>query len=77
MPIYEYCCKDCKNEFEYLVFGSELPICPECESNKVARLMSACGFLSKGSSGETISSSATAASSCGSCSATSCAGCGS
>jgi hypothetical protein len=35
--------------------------------------MSACGFLSKGSDGQTISSPS---SSCGGCKATSCAGCG-
>jgi hypothetical protein len=35
--------------------------------------MSACGFLSKGSDGQTISSSS---SSCGGCKAPSCAGCG-
>jgi hypothetical protein len=41
----------------------------------VNKLMSTCGFLSKGSGGETLKSSA-ASESCGGCSATSCAGCG-
>ena len=75
MPIYEYQCQDCRQEFEYLVFGGEEPDkCPSCQSEKVCRLMSACGFLSKGAGGETVSSSA--GSSCGGCAATSCAGCG-
>lgn len=75
MPIYEYQCQDCCEEFEYLVFGGEEPSqCPACSSEKVCRLMSACGFLSKGAGGETVSASA--GSSCGGCSASSCAGCG-
>ncbi len=73
MPIYEYHCEKCSNEFECLVFGGEEPDCPACNSDQVRRLMSACGFVSKGSGGETVSS--TAGSSCGGCAATSCAGC--
>jgi putative FmdB family regulatory protein len=77
MPIYEYHCQKCNQDFEYLVFGSDEPnACPACGGKKVNRLMSACGFKSKGSGGETVRSSASS-SSCGSCSATSCAGCGS
>jgi len=75
MPIYEYCCEDCQKNFEKLVFGSEQPDCPSCNSKKVNRLMSTCGFLSKGSGGETTGSSA-GASACGGCSATSCSTCG-
>lgn len=74
MPIYEYQCKNCDQEFEYLVFGSEKPDCPSCKSKKVSKLMSPCGFISKGGSGETVSSSA-GASSCSGCAASSCAGC--
>jgi len=76
MPIYEYHCNDCGHDFEYLVFGGDQPgECPACKSSKVNKLMSTCGFLSKGSGGETLKSSAAAAS-CGGCAATSCAGCG-
>ncbi|MDO9567496.1 MAG: zinc ribbon domain-containing protein [Candidatus Desulfaltia sp.] len=75
MPIYEYHCNDCDKNFELLVFGKEKPICPSCKNKKVVRLMSACGFMSKGSSGETVRASA-ADSSCGGCSATSCSTCG-
>jgi putative FmdB family regulatory protein len=74
MPIYEYHCKNCDQDFEYLVFGSEKPDCPSCKSKKVSKLMSRCGFISKGSGGETVSSSA-GASSCSGCAASSCAGC--
>ncbi len=75
MPIYEYRCNKCGHNFEYLVFGKTDPECPSCNSRKVGRLISACGFITKGSSGETIKSSASA-SSCSGCSATSCSSCG-
>ncbi|OQY56806.1 MAG: FmdB family transcriptional regulator [Desulfobacteraceae bacterium 4572_88] len=75
MPIYEYHCDQCDKDFEYLVFGSEAPVCPNCEGNDVRRLMSACGFFSKGGGGETVRSSA-GASSCTGCTATSCSSCG-
>ena len=76
MPIYEYHCKRCGHDFEYLVLGgSEPESCPSCSKNDVCRLMSTCGFVSKGSGGQTVGSSA-GASSCGGCSASSCSGCG-
>ena len=56
MPIYEYHCEKCDQDFEYLVFGSEKPNCPSCKGKKVSKLMSRCGFISKGSGGETVSS---------------------
>ena len=76
MPIYEYHCNDCNHDFEALVFGSEKPLCDKCSSKKVAKLMSTCGFVSKGNGGQTVSRSASAAS-CGGCTATSCSSCGS
>ena len=77
MPIYEYHCDDCNHDFEFLVFGGEEPgKCPECAGEKICKLMSACGFFSKGSGGETVSSSAST-SGCSGCSATSCSSCGS
>ena len=75
MPIYEYHCCSCGNDFECLVFGSEKPNCPECESGDVCKQMSVCGFMSKGSGGETVSKSA-GSSACAGCSATSCSTCG-
>lgn len=76
MPIYEYHCKDCGHTYEYLVLGgSEPDQCEACQSGNVCRLMSTCGFVTKGSGGETVSTSAST-SSCGGCTASSCAGCG-
>jgi len=74
MPIFEYQCQGCGCQFEKLVFGGETPACPDCESTKVCKLMSTCGFVSKGAGGQTESSSSS--SSCGGCTAGSCAGCG-
>ncbi|ACL05697.1 FmdB family zinc ribbon protein [Desulfatibacillum aliphaticivorans] len=76
MPIYEFHCNKCDANFEQLLMGSDKPECPKCASNDVNRLLSACGFVSKGGGGETVSSSA-GVSSCAGCSATSCASCGS
>ena len=50
MPIYEYRCLKCEEDFETLVFRSNDEVaCPHCKGEKVKRLMSACGFKSKGS----------------------------
>ena len=75
MPIYEYHCNACDHNFEQIVFGQDEPKdCPLCNSSEVNKLMSACGFLSKGEGGETTSASA-GASSCGGCTASSCSSC--
>lgn len=75
MPIYEYHCNSCSKDFECLVLGSEEPECPSCNGSNIVRQMSACGFISKGSGGEPVKSSA-GASSCSGCAATSCGSCG-
>ena len=43
MPIYEYQCLNCDNQFEVLVFSSDKtePACSQCQSANVAKLMSA------------------------------------
>ena len=63
IPIYEFSCEACGNEFEQLVFktGEEVP-CPECESSDVRRKMSA--FAIKSGSKFVAANG----SSCGSCS---------
>jgi predicted nucleic acid-binding Zn ribbon protein len=55
--------------------GSEPDQCPACNAAAVCRLMSTCGFVAKGSGGQTVSKSASS-SSCTGCSSSSCAGCG-
>jgi len=43
MPIYEFFCKECKNEFEVFVKSKEEVnniTCPKCKSKNIERLMS-------------------------------------
>ncbi len=50
MPIYEYACGGCGNEFETEQRITEDPVktCPRCRSRKVKRLISQTSFLLKG-----------------------------
>jgi putative FmdB family regulatory protein len=67
MPIYEYRCRKCGEDFEFLVRMSDKQktiACPKCRSTRTQRLMSA--FAGK------IGNTAGAGASCGSCAATSC-----
>lgn len=41
MPIFEYFCAPCHDEFELLIRGDEKAECPSCGSRKVERLFSA------------------------------------
>ena len=51
MPIYEYHCESCDQEFEKLVrpSGDEPSQCPNCESESITRLISNTNFKLKGS----------------------------
>lgn len=40
MPIYDYKCKDCGNQFELLVLKATVPACPSCESQSLEQLLS-------------------------------------
>lgn len=40
MPLYEYTCTKCRDEFELLVRGGETPVCPQCGSQRLERLLS-------------------------------------
>ena len=41
MPIYEYACRGCGCQFEYLVRGAETPICPKCGQTELTKQFSA------------------------------------
>ena len=77
MPIYEYKCNACGKDFETLVFGKETPNCPACDSKDLARLMSACGFVSKstGPGGDVKTTTSSASSGCAGCPSTNCGSC--
>ena len=71
MPIYEYQCQKCRQQFEMLVFDLAAEIrCPDCGSKRVSKLPSL--FAHKSDSGFTPSSGG---SSCSGCTSSSCSGC--
>jgi putative FmdB family regulatory protein len=63
MPIFEYICKDCDQEFEALVYGKQKAECPKCHGKKLEPQLSVFAMSSKGSS----AASAPMAGPCGSC----------
>lgn len=82
MPIFEYTCNACNNEFEELVFDrDECPPCPKCGSEDTGKLMSAVRSRVGGGApdmgGESDAGSAPAApSGCAGCSGGDCSNCG-
>ena len=53
MPIYEYACQECAEEFELLVSSerfADIQICPHCASDRLTRKFSA--FASPSSSAQ-------------------------
>jgi putative FmdB family regulatory protein len=50
MPLYEYMCPRCTRKFEELVSANDpTPVCPDCKSNQVTKLISTSNFELKGS----------------------------
>ena len=50
MPIYEYSCDECREEFEFLVRGDERPNCPVCGGHQLVKEFSVSAAHSAGSS---------------------------
>jgi putative FmdB family regulatory protein len=72
MPIFEYKCDECDEEFEKLVMGSNPEIeCPKCGSKKVTKKFSLFGV-----SGGDKPAPSSGGSGCSSCSSSSCSTCG-
>jgi putative FmdB family regulatory protein len=40
MPLYSYHCASCDKDVELLMGSSDTPVCPDCGSQKLERLMS-------------------------------------
>jgi putative FmdB family regulatory protein len=56
VPIYEYRCKACEHQFEYLLRSSSPPVsCPVCESAYLEQLISTSVFHSQGASQANLS----------------------
>ncbi|UCD85186.1 MAG: zinc ribbon domain-containing protein [Deltaproteobacteria bacterium] len=72
MPIYEYHCSKCDQDFEELIIGGNTQVkCPNCGNQEVQRQMSVFGFKS----GDSFTSSSSGAS-CDSCTTRNCSTCG-
>ncbi len=48
MPIFEYACRDCGQQFETLVRGADTPACPACSGQDLDRLLSSPAVHSEG-----------------------------
>jgi putative FmdB family regulatory protein len=66
MPIFEYICQECQQEFETLVFGRDKAKCPKCHSQKLSPQLSVFAVSSKGMSAKGAAPSASTGA-CGSC----------
>ncbi|MBL8314531.1 MAG: zinc ribbon domain-containing protein [Rubrivivax sp.] len=62
MPIYEYACQSCGNEFELLVRSDTELRCPKCQATHLEKKLSV--FATSGAEG---ASAAAAAGPCGAC----------
>jgi putative FmdB family regulatory protein len=67
MPIFEYSCKQCKHEFEALIFGDQKAECPKCHGKQLAPQLSVFAVASKSSSHASSMSASPAGGGCGSC----------
>jgi putative FmdB family regulatory protein len=47
MPIYDYHCRGCGQEFELLVLKGTLAVCPSCESQELEQMISGFAVSSK------------------------------
>ncbi len=73
MPVYEYLCKKCGEDFEYLIrSGSDVPACPKCDGEKLEKKFSSFGFRSAGKDSVDTKSGSSSCSSCSSKSCTTC-----
>lgn len=54
MPIYEYACRTCGEEFEALIRGEEGASCPACAGEDVERLLSLPAVQSEGTRAQAL-----------------------
>jgi putative FmdB family regulatory protein len=48
MPLFEYRCLACQSQFELLIRGSAVPVCPTCGATSLERLLSMFAVSSDG-----------------------------
>lgn len=54
MPIFEYTCQDCGDEFELLIRGSKVAACPGCKSKNLEKKFSPQAVHGDGSHGKAM-----------------------
>jgi putative FmdB family regulatory protein len=65
MPLFEYECRGCGRQFEYLTRGGESPACPSCQGADLQKLLSV--FAVSSSAGSDPAPFPASAGACGSC----------
>lgn len=75
MPLFEFECKKCGQQFEALIrpHDDDNVSCPKCGSKKLRKLIS--GFTARSAGKKDYELKPVGGSSCASCTASSCAGC--
>jgi putative FmdB family regulatory protein len=75
MPIFEFACSDCGEEFEELMLGSKKAVsCPKCGSSRTQKQMSSFAFKA---GYKFVGTGKKASSGCTGCTSSSCSSCGS
>ena len=67
MPLYEYVCRGCGHGFEELVFGDEVPACPECSAGGAERQLSVFTARSPRAAGRSAPAPEQGGGACGTC----------
>ncbi|MCK4839433.1 MAG: zinc ribbon domain-containing protein [Desulfobulbaceae bacterium] len=70
MPLFDFICRACGLEFEFLVMGGDRPFCPSCASDDLQKQMSSFSSPAKGKG-----DSGSGSSGCGGCAGGSCSTC--
>ncbi|HXX56734.1 MAG TPA: zinc ribbon domain-containing protein [Thermodesulfovibrionales bacterium] len=67
MPIFEYRCNGCGEDFEKLVFGNQAVRCPKCDSGDIKKKFSTFGMSGVEHAGSSSGCSSCSSGSCSSC----------
>jgi putative FmdB family regulatory protein len=48
MPLFEFRCRACESQFELLIRGSAVPVCPSCGATSLEKMLSMFAVSSEG-----------------------------
>ena len=65
MPLFEYACKTCKHQFEWLTRGQSTPECPSCHGTSLEKRQSVFAARSAGADSSVTQIPTGACGSCG------------